>query len=254
MFIKNIFQSKITFLFVKNNYICRNRTSKMIIKKVISVIKKLILAFFFISVFSVIVYRFVPVPFTPLMIIKYFEQKESGMQPVIHHDWVSKKKISNNLKKAVIASEDQRFYDHWGFDLEQIKKATKENTRRKRPRGASTISQQTAKNVFLWPKSSWLRKGLEVYFTGLIEVFWSKDRILEVYLNSIEMGRGIYGAEAVAKYHFNTNAGKLTRNQSALIAATLPNPVRFSSKFPSGYVYRRQGQILRQMRYIKLPD
>lgn len=226
----------------------------MIIKKVISVIKKLILAFFFISVFSVIVYRFVPVPLTPLMIIKYFEQKESGMQPVIHHDWVSKKKISNNLKKAVIASEDQRFYDHWGFDLEQIKKATKENTRRKRPRGASTISQQTAKNVFLWPKSSWLRKGLEVYFTGLIEVFWSKDRILEVYLNSIEMGRGIYGAEAVAKYHFNTNAGKLTKNQSALIAATLPNPVRFSSKFPSGYVYRRQGQILRQMRYIKLPD
>lgn len=226
----------------------------MIIKKVISVIKKLILAFFFISVFSVIVYRFVPVPLTPLMIIKYFEQKESGMQPVIHHDWVSKKKISNNLKKAVIASEDQRFYDHWGFDLEQIKKATKENTRRRRPRGASTISQQTAKNVFLWPKSSWLRKGLEVYFTGLIEVFWSKDRILEVYLNSIEMGRGIYGAEAVAKYHFNTNAGKLTKNQSALIAATLPNPVRFSSKFPSGYVYRRQGQILRQMKYIKLPD
>jgi len=226
----------------------------MITRKIIRVIKKLILAFFFISIFSVIVYRFVPVPITPLMVIKYFEQQKSGMQPVIHHDWVSKKNISNNLKRAVIASEDQRFYDHWGFDLEQIKKATKENVRRKRPRGASTISQQTAKNVFLWPKSSWVRKGLEVYFTGLIEIFWSKDRILEVYLNSIEMGRGIYGAEAVAKYHFNTKAGKLTKNQSALIAATLPNPVRFSSKFPSGYVYRRQGQILRQMRYIKLPD
>jgi monofunctional biosynthetic peptidoglycan transglycosylase len=154
----------------------------------------------------------------------------------------------------VIASEDQRFYEYWGFDVEQIKKATKENEKRRRPRGASTITQQTAKNVFLWPRSSWFRKGLEVYFTALIEIFWSKDRILEVYLNSIEMGKGIYGAESVAHDHFNTTAAKLTRSQSALIAATLPNPIRFNSQFPSGYVYRRQSQILRQMHYIKLPN
>lgn len=187
------------------------------------------------------------------MVIRSVQQKKTGMKPIMHHDWVSGNKISKNLKKAVIASEDQRFYEHWGFDIHQIKKATKENQYRRRPRGASTITQQTAKNVFLWPKSSWVRKGLEVYFTVMIEVFWSKDRILEVYLNSIEMGKGIYGAEAVANYNFNTTAAKLTRGQSALIAATLPNPIRFNSKYPSGYIYRRQGQILRQMRYVRLP-
>lgn len=213
----------------------------------------LIFAFFFVSIFSVIAYRFLPVPITPLMIIRSIEKNKTGMKPIMHHDWVSGKHISRNLKLAVIASEDQRFYEHWGFDVEQIKKATKENERRRRPRGASTITQQTAKNVFLWPISSWFRKGLEVYFTGLIEILWSKDRILEVYLNSIEMGKGIYGAESVARYHFNTTAAKLTRSQSALIAATLPNPIRFNSQFPSGYIYRRQGQILRQMRYIRLP-
>lgn len=225
----------------------------MVIKKVLKILKKIILAFFFVSIFSVIVFRFVPVPVTPFMIIKKFEQNNQGLYPELRHRWVSSDKISDNLKRAVIASEDQTFYDHWGFDIEQIKKATKENQRRRRPRGASTISQQTAKNVFLWPKSSWVRKGFEVYFTALIEIFWSKDRILVVYLNSIEMGRGIYGAEAVARNNFNKSASKLTKSESALIAATLPNPVRFSSKNPSGYVYRRQAQILRQMRYISLP-
>jgi monofunctional glycosyltransferase len=222
-------------------------------RRIGSFFKKLLFAFFFVSIFSVITFRFVPVPITPLMIIRYIQQRETGMKPILHHDWVSKKHISNNLKLAVIASEDQRFYQHWGFDLQQIKKATKENQWRRRPRGASTITQQTAKNIFLWPRSSWFRKGLEVYFTAMLEIFWSKDRILEVYLNSIEMGKGIYGAESCARYHFNTTAAKLTKSQSALIAATLPNPVRFNSQYPSGYIYRRQGEILRQMRYIRLP-
>ena len=126
----------------------------------------------------------------------------------------------------------------------------KENETRKRKRGASTISQQTAKNVFLWPQSSWVRKGLEVYFTFLIELFWSKERIMEVYLNSIEMGNGIYGAQATAKNKFGTTADKLTRGQCALIAATLPNPIRFNSAKPSSYILKRQSQILRLMNLV----
>ena len=126
----------------------------------------------------------------------------------------------------------------------------KENETRKRKRGASTISQQTAKNVFLWPQSSWMRKGFEVYFTWLIELCWSKERIIEVYLNSIEMGKGIYGAEAAAKYKFKTTAAKLTAGQCALIAATLPNPIRFDSAHPSSYILHRQSQILRLMKLV----
>lgn len=223
-------------------------------RKILRILQKLVILFFASTLLVVVVYRFVPVVVTPLMVIRTFGQLFSGEKIIWHHDWESSSHISNNLKRAVLASEDQLFYQHWGFDTEQIQKAIRQNQHRKRPRGASTISQQTAKNVFLWPKSSWYRKGLEVYFTVLIEVFWSKDRILEVYLNSMETGNGIYGAESVAKYHFKTTAEKLTRRQAALIAATLPNPRRFSSKHPSGYVVRRQGQILRQMRYMALPQ
>ena len=151
---------------------------------------------------------------------------------------------------AVIASEDNRFATHNGFDFIEIKKAMKENEKRKKKRGASTISQQTAKNVFLWPQSSWVRKGFEVYFTFLIELFWSKERIMEVYLNSIEMGNGIYGAQAAAKYKFHTTATKLTKAQCALIAATLPNPIRFDSAKPSPYILKRQKQILRLMNLV----
>jgi monofunctional biosynthetic peptidoglycan transglycosylase len=188
------------------------------------------------------------------MVIRTVQQLGNGDKIAFHHTWVPKEKISNNLKRAVITSEDQQFYYHWGFDVKQISNAVQENARRKRPRGASTISQQTAKNVFLWPESSWYRKGIEVYFTVLIEAFWSKDRILEVYLNSIEMGKGIYGAEAVAKEHFKTTAAKLNASKSALIAATLPNPIRFNSQHPSRYIRLRQGEILSQMKYIELPN
>ena len=158
--------------------------------------------------------------------------------------------MSIYMPVAVMASEDQRFLEHHGFDFDAIGKALEENRKGKRQRGASTISQQTAKNVFLWPGHSWARKGLEAYFTFLVELCWSKQRIMEVYLNSIEMGDGIYGAEAVAQWHFGCTAAQLTRPQCALIAATLPNPLRFSSKNPSGYMLQRQTWIMRQMKFI----
>ncbi|MFA5444793.1 MAG: monofunctional biosynthetic peptidoglycan transglycosylase [Bacteroidales bacterium] len=208
---------------------------------------------FALSILIVLFYKFVPVPLTPLMLIRYSEQKKQGEKSVIHHEWVPLEEISVNLQRAAIASEDQCFFEHKGFDLEQIRKAREENETRRKPRGASTITQQTAKNLFLWPRSSWLRKGLETYFTFLLELFWSKERILEVYLNSIEMGKGIYGAQAVAREHFNTSARDLTKYQASLIAATLPNPQRFSSRTPSAYILRRSREILQQMNWIAIP-
>ena len=222
-------------------------------KLVLRFIKKVVILFFLSSIISVILLRYIPVYVTPLMGIRIIEQIKDKKNPVLKHHWVGYDEISDNMKGAVVASEDQLFFEHNGFDKKQIKKAIEENKKRKRPRGASTISQQTAKNVFLWPKSSWLRKGLEAYFTVLIELFWSKDRILHVYLNSIETGDGVYGVEAVARLHFNTSAKKLSQSQAALIAATLPNPLRFSSKNPSAYMYTRQAFIQRQMQNIKLP-
>ena len=152
---------------------------------------------------------------------------------------------------AVMASEDQRFLLHHGFDYDAIEKAAKRNREGgKNKLGASTITQQTVKNVFLWPGRSWVRKGLEAYFTVLVELIWSKQRIMEVYLNSIEMGEGIYGVDAVAKYHFNKTASELSRADCALIAATLPNPRRFSSKDPSAYMLKRQQRIQKEMKFI----
>lgn len=218
--------------------------------KIVKILRNIVLVFFASTILAVIVLRFVPVYFTPLMLIRSVQQLSSGEKPEIRHQWVPLDKISPALPLAVIASEDNRFASHNGFDFEEIRKAVKENETRKRKRGASTISQQTAKNVFLWPRSSWLRKGLEVYFTVLIEACWSKERIMEVYLNSIEMGKGIYGAQAVARANFHTTAAKLTRPQCALIAATLPNPVRFDSARPSAYMLKRQAQILKLMKYV----
>ena len=217
----------------------------------VKTLKWVAILFFTSSIGMVLVYRFVPVPFTPLMLIRSAEQKMAGKPVVMEHDWVPMEEISPNLVTAVIASEDQNFTRHSGFDITAIEQAAKEYAEGRRKRGGSTISQQTAKNVFLWPQSSWLRKGFEAYFTFLIELFWSKERIMEVYLNSIEMGNGIYGAEAVAKPHFNTTAAKLTKRQSALIAATLPNPLKFSSKNPSRYVSRRVQQIEVQMNNVR---
>ena len=222
----------------------------MKLSKPLRILRNFILFFFISTILMVVVYRFMPVYITPLMVIRSTQQVFRGESPVWHHTWVPFDKISSNLPMAVIASEDNRFATHNGFDFEEIQKAMKENEKRKRKRGASTISQQTAKNVFLWPQSSWVRKGLEVYFTWLIELCWSKERIMEVYLNSIEMGKGIYGAQAAAKYKFNTTAAKLSAGQCALIAATLPNPIRFNSAKPSPYIMKRQEQILRLMKLV----
>ena len=219
-------------------------------KRILRYIRNLIIFFFASTILSVVALRFIPVYITPLMVIRSVEQLAKGEKVVMKHKWVPKEKISRHLPMAVIASEDNRFASHNGFDFKEISKAIEENKKRKKARGASTISQQTAKNVFLWPQSSWVRKGLEVYFTFLIELFWSKQPIIEVYLNSIEMGNGIYGAQATAKNKFGTTADKLTRGQCALIAATLPNPLRFDSANPSSYMKKRRSQILRLMRLV----
>jgi len=217
------------------------------------VIRWAFVLFFASSVFAVVLLRFVPVYFTPLMFIRCFQQLGAGESVTLHHHWIPLDEISPHLPVAVMASEDQRFLLHHGFDYDAIEKAAKRNLKGgKRKLGASTISQQTAKNVFLWPGRSWIRKGFEVYFTALIELMWSKQRIMEVYLNSIEMGKGIYGVSAVAKYHFEANANELTRSDCALIAATLPNPIKFNSAHPSAYIRKRQKQILVQMRHVPL--
>ena len=214
--------------------------------KIFKFIAKTLLALLIFTVLWVVIYRFVPVPGTPLMLIR----KISEGTP-INHTWVPMEKISPDMAIAVVASEDAHFMEHNGFDWEQIEQAYTEAEKGKRLRGASTISQQTAKNVFLWPGRSWVRKGLEAYFTVLIEFFWSKERIMEVYLNSIETGEGLYGIAAVAEMNFKKSPDKLTRLECALIAATLPNPRRFSSKKPSKYIIKRQTAILKEMKYIR---
>lgn len=213
-------------------------------------------AFFASTILSVIALRFVPVYLTPLMVMRCVEQIGEGKRVKLKHHWVPLEQISPQLPMAVMASEDAKFLQHHGFDYQAIEHAAKRNRQHpeKRKLGASTISQQTAKNVFLWPGRSWVRKGFEVYFTAMIELMWSKQRIMEVYLNSIEMGDGIYGAQAVAEEHFGTDASELTKAQCALIAATLPNPRKFSSKEPSSYMRKRQSRIMREMRYVdRLP-
>jgi monofunctional biosynthetic peptidoglycan transglycosylase len=181
------------------------------------------------------------------MLIRCGEQLFDGKELRLKHDWVSIDKISKNLPLAVVCSEDQNFMNHSGFDIEAIEKSVEASKKGKRLRGASTISQQTAKNVFLWPGRSWIRKGFEVYFTVLIEFVWSKERIMEVYLNSIEMGNGIYGAQAAAKFYWKTEAQNLSRTQAATIAAILPNPRKYSANPPGPYVHERIGWIVGQM-------
>jgi monofunctional biosynthetic peptidoglycan transglycosylase len=222
-----------------------------IIKKIRHIIRWTLAAFFGSTILAVVAYRFVPVYATPLMFIRSIEQVKSGEGITWHHHWVSLKHISPHMPVAVMASEDQRFLLHHGFDYDAIEKAAKRNMQGgKRKLGASTITQQTAKNVFLWPGRSWVRKGFEAYFTALIELIWSKQRIMEVYLNSIEMGDGIYGVDAVAEYHFGKRASELSRSECALIAATLPNPRVYSSKSPGSYMRKRQTKIEHEMKFI----
>jgi len=181
------------------------------------------------------------------MLIRCVEQKADGKEMKLNKKWVPLEQISPNLQLAVVCSEDQNFINHSGFDFEAIDRAMKYNSEHKKTRGASTISQQTTKNVFLWSGRSWIRKGFEVYFTFLIETFWSKQRIMEVYLNVIEMGDGVYGAQAASTTFFHKDAKKLSQGEAALIAAVLPNPIRFSAAKPIAYISGRQAWIMHQM-------
>lgn len=216
-------------------------------KKVLRFAGKFLLYFLLLSVASVIVFRFVPIPFTPLMAQRMAGQLINHKPIRFSKDWVSIEKMTPLLPLAVVASEDQNYLEHSGFDTKAIEEAMKYNEHHKKKRGASTISQQTAKNVFLWPSRSWLRKGFEVYFTFLIEVFWNKERIMEVYLNVIEMGDGIYGAEAAAHYYFHKSAAELNGQQCAALASILPSPLKWSPIRPGAMVAQRQRWILRQM-------
>lgn len=222
----------------------------MVFKKLLKFMKW----FFIISIISVIIFRFIPIPITPTMIYLLGEQAfDSERKLVLKKDWESLSNISPNMKLAVIASEDQLFYEHYGFDFAAIKKAIRNNEKGRRLKGGSTISQQTAKNAFLLPHRNYLRKGLEAYFTMLIELLWSKDRIIEVYLNVIEFGNGIYGVEAASQYYFKKSASKLTKDEASLLAAVLPNPIRYKVDKPSSYILRRKNWIKRQISKLGIP-
>lgn len=205
--------------------------------------------FFYIPLFFVLfslsvtlAYRWLPVPFTPLMLARKYEFRDDHAFKT-YKKWVPLSEISQNLPLAVVAGEDNRFLEHFGFDFKEIRNAIDEAGHGGRMRGASTISQQTAKNVFLWPGRSWVRKAFEAYFTLLIEIIWGKERIMEVYLNVAEMGRGIYGAEAAAEHLFGIKADRLDRHQSALIAASLPNPLKRRANAPTAYMRKRAADI-----------
>jgi len=209
--------------------------------------------FFMITVAWVILLRFINPPVTWLMVQRGFEQKSEGKAWRITKRWVRYDELPDHLKRAAVAGEDARFMEHGGFDREAILDAYERNKEGDRLRGGSTISQQTAKNVFLWPRRSWIRKGFETYFTLLIELFWGKKRILEVYLNVIETGDGLYGAEAAAQHYFGKPARNLTQRQAALIVAVLPNPRRWSPAKPTPFINRKANRIVRYMRYSQIP-
>jgi monofunctional biosynthetic peptidoglycan transglycosylase len=206
------------------------------------------------SITGVFILRFLPVPFSTLMVQRRIQSWFDPKPYTSRHDWVPLEDIAPSMGVAVIAAEDQNFPEHFGFDWKAIEKAIAHNERSRKKRGASTVSQQTAKNLFLWETRSWLRKGFEAYFTLLIEMAWSKKRILEVYLNIVEFGDGVYGVEAAARTYFGKPAKKLRPSEAALLAAVLPNPHRFRVAAPSSYVRGRQAWILRQMNAMGGPE
>ncbi|TYR38157.1 monofunctional biosynthetic peptidoglycan transglycosylase [Sphingobacterium phlebotomi] len=239
----------------RKNSIKKKKTNR---NKWLNLIKKwtlrLVVGFFGITITWVLLLTFINPPLTYLQVKRAFERKAVGKEWKIDKKWLDYDGLSDNLKRAAIAGEDAYFISHNGFDTKAIRKAFERNQTGKSLRGGSTISQQVAKNVFLWPQRSWLRKGLEAYFTVLIEAFWSKKRILEVYLNVIEMGQGVYGAEAATHYYFHKSAKSLTRKESALIIAILPSPQKWDAKRPSAYVNRRANSIVRYMNYYSIPE
>ncbi len=209
-------------------------------------IKKLFYTIAIISIFSIIWGRF----FNPIITITQIEGLVKYQK--LDRDYINFDEMGKNVKKAVIASEDQNFYRHNGFDFQAIQKAFADNQKGKKLKGGSTISQQTAKNVFLWNGRSYVRKGLEAIFTFIIEKVWSKDIILERYLNSIEMGQGVFGVEAASHYYFGKSSADLTKSEAAWIAVCLPNPKKYDPKNPSSYLSRKHSWVMRQMNYVNL--
>ena len=224
-------------------------SKKSLFGKIIRWIKILVIAFFVTSILTVILYRFVNPPFTPLMVIRAVEMKFDGDEMKIDKKWISIKEISPNMLRAIITSEDQNFKNHSGFDFNAIQKAAEHNSQEnvRVIKGASTISQQTAKNVFLWPHRDWVRKGLETYFTVLIELFWSKERIMEFYLNVIEFGKVIYGIEAASQFYYHKSAHDLSMKQAASTAAIVPCPLKWSPIKPTPRVARHTAWIQRNV-------
>ena len=221
-----------------------------ILKLISRLFKLLFILFFALSLFGVVLFRYVKPPFTWLMIERGFQQKARGKDWKIDKQWKNFDDISDNIKRAAVAAEDQTFLEHHGFDFRAIEKAIEKNKHSKKLIGGSTISQQTAKNVFLWDGRSLLRKGFEAYFTMLIEVFWSKKRIMEVYLNEIEMGDGIYGIEAASQAYFHKSAYDLTKHEAASIAVTFPSPLKWSATKPTRFLRHRQYLIMKNMRRL----
>jgi monofunctional biosynthetic peptidoglycan transglycosylase len=220
------------------------------LKLILRILKLILICFIGITVLWVIFYRFVNPPVTWLMIARGFERKADGKDWKIDKHWVGFEDIAEPMKRAAVAAEDQKFLDHFGFDFKAMERAIDKNSHSHKLIGGSTISQQTAKNVFLWPGRSYVRKGFEAYFTMLIELFWSKKRIMEVYLNVIEMGDGIYGIEAASQAYYHKPAAQLTKHESAAIASIFPDPLKWSPTNPSNYVQHRQYLILKNMRRL----
>lgn len=226
-------------------------TSKQpLLKKITSILSRILIWFLSVSVLWVLAYRFINPPMTLLMITRNMERKSNGKDFKTDKKWVRFEDISDNMKRAAVSAEDQKFLKHMGFDIKAIERAYASNEKGKKIKGGSTISQQTAKNVFLWPGRSYVRKGFEAYFTLLIEMLWSKERILEVYLNVIEMGDGIYGAEAASQTYFNKSCKDLTKSQAALIAACFPNPLKWTPAHPTRYIRHKQRVIMQIMRRL----
>ncbi|WMJ75656.1 monofunctional biosynthetic peptidoglycan transglycosylase [Cytophagaceae bacterium ABcell3] len=209
----------------------------------------LIVIGFLLSIFFTILFRYVSPPITPLMVLRGWNMWQTDGVYKVDKEWVPLREMSAHLPVAVISSEDQKFLFHYGFDWDAIQKAWQNNSNpnRKHLKGGSTISQQVAKNVFLWPDRTWLRKGFEAYFTLLIEIFWPKERILEVYLNVIETGNGVYGVERISQACFSKSAKHLSKEEAALIVATIPNPRLWSPCTPNFYIHNRKNNILKAM-------
>lgn len=221
-----------------------------ILKLIFRILKLALILFFAISILWVLLYRFVNPPVTWLMVSRGFERKSDGKDWKIDKKWIDFDDISDPMKRAAVAAEDQKFLDHFGFDFKAMERAIEKNAHNHKLQGGSTISQQTAKNVFLWPGRSYIRKGFEAYFTILIELFWSKKRIMEVYLNEIEMGDGIYGVEAAAQNYYHKSASDLNTYQAAAIASIFPDPLKWSPTNPSDVLRHKQYLIRKNMRRL----